>query len=153
MVNKSESYDYSQMWNSNRCKNPLSMRVSNRLAELFRCDEIHLKLLTDRSFQDTSHQLNTLAFRVWGYPKHWDSAAFIQMSVTLTLDLVTLAAIWTTMTSTRNFPSVASIEATSCSTSVNQRAKDQQEKNHIKDLKLSGRQRRGRCWLKSELLF
>ena len=50
------------------------------------------------------------------------------MSVTLTLGLVTLAAIWTTMTSTRNFPSVASIEATSCSASVNQRAKDQQEK-------------------------
>ena len=67
------------------------------------------------------------------------------MSVTLTLGLVTLAAIWTTMTSTRNFPSVASIEATSSSASVNQRAKDQQEKNHIKDLKLSGRQRRGRC--------
>ena len=36
----------------------------NRSAELFRCDEIHLKLLTDRSFQDTSQQLNTLAFRV-----------------------------------------------------------------------------------------
>lgn len=119
------------MWNSNKCKNPLSMRVSNRSAELFRCDEIHLKLLTARDtlrcFQDTSQKLNTLAFRVWGYPKHWDSAAFIQMSVTLTLGLVTLAAIWTTMTSKRNYPSFASIEATSCSASVNQRAKQVSE--------------------------
>ena len=35
------------------------MRVSNRSAALFTCEATHMKLLTDRSFQEASQQLYT----------------------------------------------------------------------------------------------